>query len=229
LPGGTRRTGWQSSRGRPTVAVKNFSGQDVTGEPVTWPEEKRCGHCKHLKPAGEFGKNKGKRDGLQTYCKICTSAYRKAHNAQPHAKAAAREYNRRPEVKARKNAQRASRPRSEQDRTRDHASHLRRTYNITADDYERMLIAQGGGCAICGRKPAKNQRLAVDHDHSCCPGRGSCGNCIRGLLCTRCNHKTLGHCLQEGTKGTAYALGIARNLVQYLERGIENAGTGRAA
>lgn len=45
---------------------------------------------------------------------------------------------------------------------------------LAPGEYERMLEAQGGGCAICG-SPGKTRRLHVDHDHR--TGR------IRGLLC----------------------------------------------
>ncbi len=51
---------------------------------------------------------------------------------------------------------------------------------MTLDEYNRMLTAQGGVCAICGVKTArKGWRLAVDHCHA--TGR------VRGLLCHRCN------------------------------------------
>jgi hypothetical protein len=32
-----------------------------------------------------------------------------------------------------------------------------------------------------------NGGFHVDHDHACCPGTRSCGKCIRGMLCNRCN------------------------------------------
>lgn len=61
-----------------------------------------------------------------------------------------------------------------------------RVYGITREDADRMLEAQGGACAIC-RRPASLAELAIDHDHNCCPKGGSCGACVRGLLCGLCN------------------------------------------
>lgn len=55
--------------------------------------------------------------------------------------------------------------------------------------YTKMLQEQNGLCAICGEADEKS--LAVDHDHSCCPKGTSCGDCVRELLCRRCN-TTLG-------------------------------------
>lgn len=59
-------------------------------------------------------------------------------------------------------------------------------YKITKAMYEGLLESQGGVCAICQGLPNK-YFLSVDHDHSCCPGIKTCGNCIRGLLCGSCN------------------------------------------
>lgn len=56
-------------------------------------------------------------------------------------------------------------------------------WHISSEDYFQMLEEQNGVCAVCH----SNGRLYIDHDHSCCPGNHSCGKCIRGLLCIRCN------------------------------------------
>lgn len=71
---------------------------------------------------------------------------------------------------------------------RRRAVHIKHRYGMTTDEYEAKLREQGGGCAICGKTPEENGgHLAVDHDHSCCPGERSCGKCVRGLLCGTCN------------------------------------------
>lgn len=63
---------------------------------------------------------------------------------------------------------------------------LKKCYGITLDDYNRMLKAQNGVCAICEgtekstcEKNGKVRTLNVDHCHTT--------GLIRGLLCSRCN------------------------------------------
>lgn len=60
------------------------------------------------------------------------------------------------------------------------------SHNLAEADYERMSKAQGDRCKICERREPRGW-LVIDHDHDCCPGKYSCGQCIRGLLCSRCN------------------------------------------
>lgn len=63
---------------------------------------------------------------------------------------------------------------------------------LTVAQYENLLSKQNGVCALC-KQPPKRIRLAVDHDHKCCPGDKICGKCIRGLLCSTCNVYVVGH------------------------------------
>ena len=60
-------------------------------------------------------------------------------------------------------------------------SYMRRArlekYGLTVEQFEEMVVAQNGCCAICGT--ADERGLVVDHDHT--DGR------VRGLLCHACN------------------------------------------
>jgi hypothetical protein len=52
-------------------------------------------------------------------------------------------------------------------------------YGITQDEYDQMILDQGGVCAICGEDCPTGRRLAIDHDHK--------NGQVRALLCTHCN------------------------------------------
>jgi hypothetical protein len=66
-------------------------------------------------------------------------------------------------------------------RLRQHSARVATVYGLTDGAYWALYEAQGGRCAICGRGQGNpngrkgKRNLAVDHDHSCCPGKTSCG------------------------------------------------------
>lgn len=71
---------------------------------------------------------------------------------------------------------------------------LRRNYGITLEEYETLLKAQNGVCAICLSPPTKN-KLAVDHKHQSGErrlkqenGQALIRKNVRGLLCWHCNN-----------------------------------------
>lgn len=84
------------------------------------------------------------------------------------------------------------------------APQRRRAHGLTPSEVDALAALQGGACAICGRL---GEALQIDHDHRCHPGRVGCRQCVRGLLCPRCN-------------GALGKLGDARipQLLAYLSR-----------
>ena len=112
----------------------------------------------------------------RNYGREYSAAYRKKHpNYQ-------REYG----AKRRERVNAYARAWREKNQERQLDCHLRRTYGITLEEYNRLLNEQGGGCGICGKRKggSKNQgvRLHVDHDHVTGKPRGLlCGTCNRGI------------------------------------------------
>jgi Autographiviridae endonuclease VII len=66
-------------------------------------------------------------------------------------------------------------------------------HGITTEQYDEIYKSQGSCCAVCGfvetkiMKTGLPKRLAIHHDHRCCPGKYSCGKCVIALLCSNCN------------------------------------------
>jgi hypothetical protein len=61
--------------------------------------------------------------------------------------------------------------------------YLRRTYDISADEFDLIVEAQGGKCPVCERD-LSGLRGDVDHDHV--------SGIIRGILCRFDNHRVVG-------------------------------------
>ena len=47
------------------------AAEDLANGIIVSVVEKFCNKCKVIKPAAEYGSNRGTNDGLQRYCKIC--------------------------------------------------------------------------------------------------------------------------------------------------------------
>jgi hypothetical protein len=84
--------------------------------------------------------------------------------------------------------------------------YLLRRFEISMDDYNRMLEAQGGVCAICKhpethKRNGKLKAMAVDHSHKT--------GAIRGLLCCDCN---------TGIGKLKDSVNVLSNAIEYLRK-----------
>jgi hypothetical protein len=133
---------------------------------------KKCCRCKTEKSEECFVKDKNRKDGLHPSCKECCKENKERfHKNNPY-------YTSKMYKKYKEQGKYSS---DEWDRKRRNGK-LKRLYNITIEDYDRLLERQENKCAICGCDSTSSRvhnRFSVDHDHK----TGE----IRGLLCRNCN------------------------------------------
>lgn len=148
---------------------------------------KMCQRCLNEKEETFFTKDKSRKDGLYPYCKTCKSGLDKDYRSNEIIKE---------KMNQRSKKWRDENPEKYKDTLRkwkskninkkwslDKKSHLWTHYRLSIEDYQKILNEQNNSCKIC----KKVTRLYVDHDHSCCSQKTTCGNCVRGLLCPSCN------------------------------------------
>lgn len=105
-----------------------------------------------------------------------------------------------------------------QSKTKAHRRRTEENFGLGQGGYDALLEVQGGRCGGCGKTPGPAaRRMAVDHDHTCCPGKTSCGKCVRGLLCYHCND-TLATYRDDPEK----LRGLADYLTDWPSRRLEN-------
>ena len=165
-----------------------------------------CSMCRAIKPVNSFSYRDRSRGRLQARCKECCSATFKAYRQANPDKFKEYKQQARPENRERRAELRRARKAAEPERTfqRYRKSYLKQKFGITPADYDAMLKAQGGTCAICGTlDPGRGSPyFHVDHCHAT--------NVVRGLLCNSCN----------------IALGHFKDDVQRLAAAIEYLGVG---
>jgi hypothetical protein len=172
---------------------------------------KRCKECGESKPLDEFYRAAGMADGHRSDCIPCNLAAKKARTAlDPQAN---RDRVRRWQLAnpERYRAKQREYAESGQKSIWSRKYHLKRKYGLTLEQYDEMLHAQNGVCAICGEPRPDERTLHIDHDHQT--------GVIRGLLCFRCNN-ALGDFREE------YEL--FRRAADYLDRDDELAALVRA-
>lgn len=133
------------------------------------PATKVCRDCGKEKKITEFYKRAGRQKGqVDSYCKPCKYW-------RDQARAGTNRPSQDPERKRRYNEEIGRWKRLERD------------YNVTKAQFEAMLEEQEYRCATCPRSIEDLTQARMDHDHACCPGKKSCGKCVRGILCHNCN------------------------------------------
>ncbi len=109
-----------------------------------------CTMCNLDKPLEEFHKHKLGRNGVNATCKECHSTLSRVRRENP-------------DLRERENDQRRV-----------------RRFGLAPGQYDEMLVAQSGVCAICQLpKRESGKGLHVDHDHVT--------GAVRALLCYACN------------------------------------------
>lgn len=108
-----------------------------------------CTMCNLDKPVDEFHVHKLGRSGRDSMCKQCKATMSRTRREDPAV------------------------------RSREWQLTRERRYGLQPGQYDEILAAQGGTCAICRNSSKDERSFDVDHDHI----TGE----IRGLLCNGCN------------------------------------------
>lgn len=160
---------------------------------------KLCTKCNQIKALSEFHRKRATKDGYAYHCKECVSAYDKNEHlgimvfvplvkTDTHKQCRTcggmfenKEFHRIKKNKVIIDSYCLA--------CRDKYSFKRNVekMGLSIEAYESMMAAQNNLCYICKRPEKTGRRLSIDHDHNCCPSGRSCGKCVRGLICLKCN------------------------------------------
>lgn len=147
---------------------------------------KRCSKCGDFKTIDCFSKNKGRKDGLRDWCRLCVAVANKAYRIKRFSRDPEKERAYYKEY-AERNKDRIAEWRKEWKKKnrelfskRHYKYNLYNKYGLTEAELVLVIQNQNGKCAICYLELFKIKgKPHIDHDHI--TGQ------IRGVLCSNCN------------------------------------------
>jgi len=160
--------------------------------------QKTCSQCGITKDINKFYRRIRSRDGHTSECKACNIKsgikYQKNHRNNTNIRAKRCYQNHKKEYSAKSNQynknhrslktlymQQYRAKNSEKIRLYSINSNLMRSYGITMQQKEKIILNQNNKCLSCGTdlKQLAHKMIHIDHDHFT--------NKIRGVLCHNCN------------------------------------------
>lgn len=137
-------------------------------------ETKKCTYCKETKPLSEYYPVANGVKGVRPRCKVCMLTLERTKYSSDEEFRIAK-------LKSQANWLRDP-DNLKEHRKRARRWHLKASYGMGLDDYDKMVDQQNGRCAVCEELPTDRKArssLVVDHCHN--TGK------VRGLLCDLCN------------------------------------------
>ncbi len=146
---------------------------------TTMPVEKKCKECHTVYPATLEFFTKDKK-GLRARCKVCMHAAAKERTESGYVPPGRKDTLAKYSASKKGGAAQLKYRRTAKGKALSRRAKLKYYYGLTADEYNKMFLEQGGACKICKLHQSDlDRRLDIDHDHAT--------GAVRGLLCMKCN------------------------------------------
>ena len=168
---------------------RGYGGKTIHPLYITWMGAKRGKRlCDEWLDFETFLAAVGERpgEGWRIYRKDTTKPYGPGNVQWRELVHTIAKYKTREDLISARNEARKARGKQDHDPIQHRKRMLKRNYGVTVEQYDQMLKAQNGVCAICGKPETRVAHggvgirpLSVDHCHE--------SKNIRGLLCSHCN------------------------------------------